>query len=121
MRGEKKRLLDAIKVTASNAFYQAFASFQEAYSNYRDDHVWFRHLTSSGGVIVEQSGQTICYLVSVAEYPKRLRRIISAYLEELSAKAQKPTNGSEAPIRVILGYKSGIKLALPNLPEPTET
>ena len=33
-----KRLMDAIKITARNLFYQELASFKEAYDNYRDVH-----------------------------------------------------------------------------------
>ena len=116
MRGERKRLMDAIKLTARNAFYQIFASFKQAYNNYRDDHVWFRHLTSSGGVILKQAHRVICYLISPADYPKRVRQVMEHYLEELTAKARPLPDHSAIPIQVFLGTKSGIKFALADLP-----
>ncbi len=53
-----KRLMDAIKITARNLFYQALVPFKKAYNNYRDDHDYFRQLTLSAGVL-RWTGQEI--------------------------------------------------------------
>ena len=41
----KKSLMDGAKITARNLFYLLLQSFKEAYDNYRDDHMLFRHLS----------------------------------------------------------------------------
>jgi hypothetical protein len=56
VQGEKKYLIDVIKITASNLFYAVMKPFKKAYNNDRDDYVWFRHLTQSGGTI-EATGE----------------------------------------------------------------
>ena len=40
-----KRLMDVLRITARNLFYQALQPFKKAYDNYRDDHDHFRKLT----------------------------------------------------------------------------
>ena len=54
--GEKKYLMDVIKITARNLFYELLAPFKAAYDNFRDDHVWFRHLTRRAGLIEPVAG-----------------------------------------------------------------
>ena len=36
-----KRLLDVLRITARNGFYQALQPFKKSYDNYRDDHGQF--------------------------------------------------------------------------------
>jgi len=50
---QSKQLMDVIKITARDLFYEAIAPFKEAYDNFRDDHVWFRHVIRSSGVLEE--------------------------------------------------------------------
>ena len=45
--------MDVIKITARDLFYEAIAPFKEAYDNFRDDHVWFRRVIRSSGVLEE--------------------------------------------------------------------
>ncbi len=53
-----KQLMDAIKIIARNAFYKMLQPFKEMYNNYRDDHVLFRNLTRSDGLL-RQNGNVI--------------------------------------------------------------
>ena len=47
MDSQCKRLMDGLRITARNLFYQARQPFKKAYDNYRDDHDHFRNLTQS--------------------------------------------------------------------------
>ena len=51
MKGSRKRLMDTLKILARNFFYTPLSPFKADYDNYRDDHVLFRSLTTSGGLI----------------------------------------------------------------------
>jgi len=61
LNGERKGLMDVIKITARNLFYEMLTPFKAAYNNFRDDHVWFRHLIQSGGVIEEMADSRLGY------------------------------------------------------------
>ncbi len=51
MDGQCKRLMDVLRITVRNLFYQALQLFKKAYDNYRDDHDYFRKLTQSPEVM----------------------------------------------------------------------
>ena len=115
MRGEKKYLMDVIKLTARNLFYQMLSPFKEAYDNYRDDHVWFRHLSQSGGIIEALADGTLrCHLIATADYPKRVRKVIDQVLNDFNETAPTLPDGSGRRIQLVTGSKSAIELA-PNL------
>ncbi len=113
--GERKQLMDVIKITARNVFYEVFAPFKEAYDNYRDDHVWFRHLSHSGGVILPIGEQLVrCCLISVADFPKAVRAEINKLLAKFNLSAPRLPDGSQREIELDLGSKSAIELASAN-------
>jgi hypothetical protein len=117
MRGEKKHLMDVIKLTARNLFYQMLAPFKEAYDNYRDDHVWFRHLSQSGGIIQTRADGTLrCHLIGTADYPKPVRKVITGLLGAFNQNTPCLPDGSERPIQLLTGSKSAIELAPPQRP-----
>jgi len=108
--------MDVIKITARNIFYEIFEPFKRAYDNFRDDHVWFRHLSRSGGVIVpdEEARSLRCHLIGAADFTKPLRRIIAKVLANHNESRPRLPDGSDRPIELVLGSKSTIQLAKAN-------
>jgi hypothetical protein len=122
MRGEKKYLMDVIKLTARNLFYQMLSPFKEAYDNYRDDHVWFRHLSQSGGIIEPLAdGSLRCHLIGTADYPNPVRKVIAQVLIAFNETAPCLPDGSGRRIQLVTGSKSAIELALPLRPTPSKS
>ena len=78
----KKSLMDGIKITARNMFYLLFQPFKAAYNNYRDDHVLFRHLTRSAGLIQESDDSVEVLLLPEANFPPKVIGIINDLLEQ---------------------------------------
>jgi transposase len=107
-----KRLLDSLKLIARNAFYQALAPFKTAYNNYRDDHELFRNLTQADGVLVESAQQVDAYLLPTVNYPPKLEKIVSGLLAEINAKDPKMPDGSGRRLRLHLGAKTGVQIAI---------
>ena len=113
--GEKKYLMDVIKITARNLFYELLSPFKEAYNNYRDDHVWFRQLTRSTGLIepvADGSEAPIrCHLIGTAEYPKPVAKVAAKILAEFNATKPLWPDGSGREFELLLGSKDAIQLA----------
>jgi hypothetical protein len=108
----RKRVMDAIKITARNLFYQALAPFKKAYNNYRDDHDYFRQLTLSAGVL-RWTGQEIeVHLVPRVNYPPKLRKIIQDLMSSLNDRSIKLPDGSQRPLRFHLTRKEQIALQI---------
>ncbi len=80
----KKSLMDGIKITARNLFYLLFQPFKAAYDNYRDDHVLFRHLTRSTGLIRDMPNSVEVLLLPEANFPPKVVGIINDLLEQLN-------------------------------------
>lgn len=81
----KKSLMDGIKITARNFFYLSLQPFKQAYDNYRDDHVLFRHLTRSSGLIRYHGERVEVLLMPEANYPPKVVKIIDDMLFQLNA------------------------------------
>ena len=81
----KKSLMDGIKIIARNLFYLLFKPFKEAYDNYRDDHMLFRHLTRSAGLIRETSERIEVLLLPEANFPPKVVGIINDLLKQLNS------------------------------------
>ena len=112
--GERKYLMDVIKITARNIFYEMLEPFKKAYDNFRDDHEWFRHLSASGGVMSSvgmDNKRVRCDLVVTADMPKPVRRVIRGILANLNQSAPQLPDGSGRQIELFLGSKSAIELA----------
>jgi hypothetical protein len=107
-----KRLLDSLKLIARNAFYQALEPFKSAYNNYRDDHELFRNLTQADGVLVESAQQVEAYLLPTVNYPPSLEKIVNGLLTEINAKDPKMSDGSGRRLRLHLGTKTGLQIAI---------
>jgi hypothetical protein len=94
--------MDAIKIMARNIFYLTFEPFKQKYDNYRDDHVLFRHLTRSSGVI-EKNGQELnVKLFPEMEYSKRTTKDIEHVLNKINEENPIIPNGSNTKIRLSL-------------------
>jgi len=105
-----KQLMDAIKITASNAFRQALQPFKKAYDNYRDDHDYFRQLTHSGGVL-RWTGQTFeVHLLPRVNYPPALQAVILTLLEQLNAKQPQLPDGSGRALEFYLSDREDFEI-----------
>ncbi|MGH8589774.1 MAG: hypothetical protein ACREXX_10725, partial [Gammaproteobacteria bacterium] len=103
-----KRLMDAVKITARNLFYQAIAPFKKAYNNYRDDHDYFRQLTLTAGVL-RWTGQEIeVHLVPHLNYPPQLRTLIRELMRSLNERGLTLPDGSQRKLRFFLTLKEQI-------------
>jgi hypothetical protein len=113
--GERKYLMDVIKITARNLFYELLAPFKAAYDNFRDDHVWFRHLTRSAGLIEPATGAgggpIHCHLIGTADYPKPVRKVAGEILAKFNAAKPQWPDGSGRAFELLLGSKDAIQLA----------
>ncbi len=49
-----------LKIISRNIFYEMLEPFKKAYDNYRDDHLWYRHLTQSTTGIMEADEEVRC-------------------------------------------------------------
>jgi hypothetical protein len=90
----KKALMDGIKITARNLFYILLQPFKEAYNNYRDDHVLFRHLTRSHGLLRDRGPVMEVLLFPEARFPPKVVGIINEMLGQLNASQLTMPNGS---------------------------
>lgn len=85
MDGQCKRLMDGLRITARNLFYQLFGPFKAAYDNYRDDHDHFRKLTQSPGVIEVSAQQIVIHLMPRTNYGGQLKKAVIQTLDGLNA------------------------------------
>jgi hypothetical protein len=111
LRTEKKHLMDVIKITARNLFYQSLEPFRKHYDNFRDDHVWFRHLTQITGLI-DACDQVKCYLIENADYPGSVHKVIEETLTLFNQSAPEMPDGSGRKLELILAQKSAFELAI---------
>ena len=113
---DSKKLYDALKLIARNAFYKALAPFKEAYDNYRDDHVIFRNLTRAPGLLTQTGREQKAILHPTAPHPPARRKLIEELLDQLNQIGLTLPDGSGHPIQLELGKKEGIELANQNPP-----
>jgi hypothetical protein len=110
-----KRVLDALKLLARNAFYQVFQPFKTMYDNFRDDHVLFRNLTRADGLLLQQAnGDVDVHLFPTAHYPPALRRVVQKFLDQMNATQPRMPDRSGRRLRFSLGEKEGIQIAISN-------
>ena len=107
-----KQLLDSLRLIARNAFYQSLQPFKTAYNNYRDDHELFRNLTQADGVLVESEEQVEAYLLPTVNYPPALEKIVNGLLTEINDQDPKMPDGSGRRLRLKLGEKTGLQIAI---------
>ena len=107
----KKKVMDALKLIARNAFYEALQPFKERYNNYRDDHDLFRNLTHADGLMITCGDWVEVLIFPSAHYPPALRKIVEDLFDELNAENLCMPDGSGRRINFRLGKKPGIELA----------
>jgi len=107
----QKRVMDALKLIARNAFYKELQPFKEKYDNYRDDHVLFRNLTHANGIMISNDNMVEVQLFPTAHYTPSLRNIVESLLGELNDENISVPDGSGRRIHFRLGNKAGIELA----------
>lgn len=84
--GQSKRLMDVLKISARNLFYQALGPFKKAYDNYRDDHEHFRQLTQSPGILEVRGEQIVIHLLPRTNYGGELRKVVNQTLDGINAQ-----------------------------------
>jgi hypothetical protein len=107
-----KYLMDALKFLARNSFYTLLQPFKQAYDNYRDDHVLFRALTHSDGVIRLGEDEVEIVLLPKPMYQPKVRGIIERWLDDLNATHPMMPDGSNRSLRFRLGKKGEFELAI---------
>lgn len=107
-----KRLMDALKITARNLFYQALAPFKKEYDNYRDDHDLFRQLTLCSGVLRWTGQELEVHLVAHVNYSGPVRKIIGALMETLNARGLSLPDGSGRKLRFRLTRQEEIDVRI---------
>jgi hypothetical protein len=112
MDSANKTLMDAIKITARNLFYQALAPFKAAYDNYRDDHDYFRELTQSAGVLSWDAQQIQVHLVTRVNFSPKLQKIISTILGHLNEGGLTLPDGSGRRLCFRLTRKEQIEVRI---------
>ncbi len=109
-----KKVMDALKLIARNAFYQSLEPFKEKYNNYRDDHALFRNLTRAHGVMTTCENHVEIQLFPTAHYPPALRNIVANLFDQINADTLRMPDGSGRRIIFRLGEKKGIEQANAN-------
>ena len=112
---DSKKVYDALKLIARNAFYTELAPFKKAYDNYRDDHAIFRNLTRSPGLLTTTASQLIATLHPTAAHPPARRKLIEALFEKRNQTGLILPDGSRRRVQIELGKKEGIELAIQNI------
>ena len=84
--GQCKRLLDVLRISARNLFYQALQPFKKAYNNYRNDHDHFRKLSQSPGVLEVGAEQIAVHLMPRTNYGGELRKAVIQALDAINAE-----------------------------------
>lgn len=113
-----KRVYDALKLIARNAFYSELAPFKKAYDNYRDDHTIFRNLTHAPGLLTSTGNKLIATLHPTAAHPPARRKLIEELLEQINHNGLILPDGSGRRVQIELGNKEGIELAIQNIVKP---
>jgi hypothetical protein len=111
----KKSLFDAIKILAHNCYWYYFKTFRKEYNNFRDDHSYFRHITRSNGIVIENKNEVTIYLKPIAHIPPKIRNILEKLLEDIQNKTLEMPDGSNRALYLKLLPKSGVIPAIENL------
>ena len=112
MDSQCKRLMDVLRITARNLFYQALQPFKKAYDNYRDDHDHFRNLTQSPGVLEVSAEQIVIHLLPRTNYGGELRKAVCQTLERINAKGLEHPCLPGRKLKFRLGHRSEMELKM---------
>ena len=98
----KKAIMDSVKILARNLFYKLLRPFKEAYDNFRDDHMLFRHLTRSPGLIHETDNTIEITLIPQACFPPKVITIFNSILETFNGSEQLIPDGQQRKLTIHL-------------------
>ncbi|MHB9005876.1 MAG: hypothetical protein ACYDC1_03000 [Limisphaerales bacterium] len=110
--GQAKRLLEVLRISARNLFYQALQPFKKAYDNYRDDHDHFRKLSQSPGVLEVGAQQMVIHLLPRTNYGGELRKAVLHTLDALNAKGLEHPCLEGTKLKFRLGQRSEMELKM---------
>ncbi|NQU34123.1 MAG: hypothetical protein HQ521_12895 [Bacteroidetes bacterium] len=110
-----KALLDVIKIIARNMFYRLLEPFKESYNNYRDDHVLFRNITRSAGILVNNDDSITVLLLPTISYETKVRQIVESFLDVVNQTNPVLLDGSNRKIVFKLNQKSNNLFAISNV------
>jgi len=112
MDGQCKRLMDVLRITVRNLFYQALQPFKKAYDNYRDDHDYFRKLTQSPGVMEVRAQEIVVHLMPRTNYGGELRKAVIQTLDATNALALEHPCRPGRKLKFRLGQRSEMELKM---------
>ena len=107
-----KRLMDVLRISARNLFYQALQPFKKAYDNYRDDHDHFRKLSQSPGVLEVSAEQIVIHLMPRTNYGGELRKAVIQTLDGINAKGLEHPCLPGRRLKFRLGQRSEMELKM---------
>jgi len=110
LQGSSKKLMDVLKMLGRNAFYHRSESFRKHYDNRRDDHVIFRSLTVSGGLIEASEESVTAHLFPEPDYPTHQRRLLEADFAQFNEAEPEFPDGSARVLVVKFADPSGIEI-----------
>jgi hypothetical protein len=112
MEGQCKRLMDVLRITVRNLFYQALQPFKQAYNNYRDDHDYFRQLTQSPGVLEVRAQEIVIHLMPRTNYGGELRKAVIQTLDRTNALGLEHPCLPGRKLKFRLGQRSEMQLKM---------
>ena len=112
MDGQCKRLMDVLRITVRNLFYQALQPFKKAYDNYRDDHDYFRKLTQSPGVMEVRAQEIVVHLMPRTNYGGELRKAVIQTLDGTNALGLEHPCLPGRKLKFRLGQRSEMELKM---------
>ncbi len=101
----QKQFMDIIKIIARNIFYLGFEPFKEKYNNYRDDHVIFREITCSNGIIEINNSEMIVEILPTMEIPPKIKNILMEIFGEINKQNINLPNNENLKIRLEISEK----------------
>ncbi|OQB89621.1 MAG: hypothetical protein BWX83_01078 [Candidatus Cloacimonetes bacterium ADurb.Bin117] len=93
-----KETMDALRITAANAFAELADIFRPIYGNHRNDHVMLRNLTRSDGFVRVADGLMEVRFWLKGRYQKHQLDKFQDFLDAIAAK-------SSIPLRLSIGIK----------------
>ena len=112
MEGQCKRLMDVLRITVRNLFYQALQPFKKSYDNYRDDHDYFRKLTQCPGVMEVRSQEILIHLMPRTNYGGELRKAVIQTLDGINALGLEHPCLPGRKLKFRLGQRSEMELRM---------
>ncbi len=110
---KSKTLMDSLKIISRNLFYNYFQPFKGLYDNLRDDHVIFRNLTQSHGILLFKKESVEVVLLPTICYSPKLREVIGKFLNTINLTHPVIPDGSNRIITFSLPKKESKLFVLP--------